>query len=63
MVKYPVMWETWIWSLSWEDHLEEGMATHSSIRVWRTPMDRGNLRAEVHGGAELDTTEQLSTDR
>ena len=28
-------------SLGWEDPLEEGMATHSSIPAWRTPMDRG----------------------
>ena len=26
---------------SWEDPLEEGMATHSSILAWRIPMDRG----------------------
>ena len=26
----PVMWETWIWSLGWEDPLEKGTATHSS---------------------------------
>ena len=33
MVKnLPAMWETWVWSLGWEDSLEEGMATHSSIR-------------------------------
>ena len=33
MVKNPpAMWETWVWSLGWEDSLEEGMATHSSIR-------------------------------
>ena len=25
----PAMWETWVQSLGWEDHLEEGMATHS----------------------------------
>ena len=29
--------ETWVRSLSREDPLEEGMATHSSILVWRTP--------------------------
>ena len=29
--------ETWVWSLSWEDSLEEGMATHSSILDWRIP--------------------------
>ena len=33
----PAMQETWIRSLSWEDPLEEGMATHSSILAWRTP--------------------------
>ena len=27
--------------LGWEDPLEEGMATHSSILAWRIPMDRG----------------------
>ena len=26
-----------VWSLSWEDSLEEGMVTHSSILAWRTP--------------------------
>ena len=33
----PVKWETWIGSLSWEDPLEKGMATHSSILAWRIP--------------------------
>ena len=37
----PAMQETWIRSLSWKNPLEEGMATHSSILVWRIPMDRG----------------------
>ena len=31
----PVMQETWVQSLGWEDPLEEGMATHSSILAWR----------------------------
>ena len=31
------MQETWIQSLSQEDPLEEGMATHSSILAWRSP--------------------------
>ena len=30
----PTMQETWVWSLGWEDLLEEGMATHSSILAW-----------------------------
>ena len=33
----PTMQETRIWSLSWEDPLEEGMATHSSFLAWRIP--------------------------
>ena len=31
----PAMWETWVQSLSWEDPLEKGKATHSSILAWR----------------------------
>ena len=33
----PAMWDTWVRSLGWEDPLEEGMATHSSILAWRFP--------------------------
>ena len=33
----PVMWETWVQSLGWEDPLEKGKATHSSILAWRIP--------------------------
>ena len=36
----PAVLETWVRSLGWEDPLEEGMATHSSILAWRTPLDR-----------------------
>ena len=31
------MQETWVRSLGWENNLEEGMATHSSILAWRIP--------------------------
>ena len=31
----PAMWETWVQSLGWEDPLEKGTATHSSILAWR----------------------------
>ena len=42
MVKnLPTMRETRVRALGWEDPLEEGMATHSSILAWRIPMDRG----------------------
>ena len=43
------VWETWVRSLGWEEPLEEGMATHSSILAWGTPMDRGAWWATVHG--------------
>ena len=33
----PAMQETWVRSLGWEEPLEEGMATHSSILAWRIP--------------------------
>ena len=35
-------------SLGWQDLLEEGMATHSSILAWRIPLDRGAWYAAVH---------------
>ena len=31
----PAMWETWVQSLGWEDPLEKGTTTHSSILAWR----------------------------
>ena len=38
MVKNPsAVGETWVQSLGWEDPLENGMATHSSIHVWKIP--------------------------
>ena len=37
MKNLPAMWETWVQSLGWEDPLEEGMATQSSILAWRIP--------------------------
>ena len=56
MVKnLPAMWETWVPSLGWEDPLQEGMATHSSILAWRIPMDRGAWRATVYGVAKSRT--------
>ena len=63
MVKNPpAMQETWVRSLGWENPLEEGMATHSSILAWRIPMYRGAWLATVRGHKESDTTEQLSMD-
>ena len=48
------MWDTWVRSLGWEDSLETGKATHSSILAWRI------LWTSPWGHKELDTTEQLS---
>ena len=31
----PPIWETWVWSLGWEDPLEKGMATHSGTLAWK----------------------------
>ena len=59
MVKHlPAMQETWVQSLGWENLLEEGMATHSSILAWRIPMDRRAWQAAVHEVAKSQT--QLS---
>ena len=54
----PAMQETLVRFLGQEDPLEEGMATHSSILVWRIPMDRGAWWAAAHGVPKSQT--QLS---
>ena len=46
----PAMQETWVWFLGWEDPLEKGKATHSSILAWRIPW----------GHKESDMTERHS---
>ena len=48
MVKnVPAMGESWVQSLGWEDPLEEGMATRSSILAWRIPwtVEPGRLQS------------------
>ena len=59
----PAMWKTWVQSLGWEDSLEEGMATHSSILAWRIPMDGGAWQAIVNGVTKSQTwlSDRLST--
>ena len=49
----PAMQETWVRSLGWEDLLEKGKATDSSILAWRIP------QTTVLGVAESYTTELL----
>ena len=50
MKNLPVMWETWVQTLGWEDPQEEGMAIHFSIL--QKPMDSGAWWATVHGVAK-----------
>ena len=58
----PAMRETWVWSLDWEDPLEEGMATHPSILAWRIPNGQRSLAEySPRGHKDSDTTERLST--
>ena len=49
------MQETWVWYLGWEDPVEKGKATHSSILAWRIPWVYSPW-----GHKKSDTTEQLS---
>ena len=42
------MQETGVQFRGWEDLLEEGMATHSSILSWSIPMNKGAWRATIH---------------
>ena len=51
----PAMQQTWVCSLGWEDPLEKGMATHSSVLAWRISVDRGAWQATVHGIAKSQT--------
>ena len=51
----PAVPETQVQCLGWEDPLEEGMATHSSIFAWMIPMDRRPWYATVHGVAKSQT--------
>ena len=51
----PAMWETWIWSLGWEDPLEKGTATHSSVLGWRIPWT-----VQSRGSQRVGHTERLS---
>ena len=54
MVKnLPAMWDIWVQSLSWEDPLEESMATYSSILAWRI------LWTEEPGGHSLWSHKEL----
>ena len=56
MIKNPTAGpETQVRFLGWDDPLEEGMATHSSVRAWGIPMDRGAWQATVPGVSKSQT--------
>ena len=55
--RVPAMQETWVRSLSREDPLEKGMATHSSVLAWRILGQRSLLGYRPWDRKELDTTE------
>ena len=58
----PAIWETWVWSLGWEDPLEEDMATHLSVLALENPPGQRCLAGYSPGGhKESDTTELQST--
>ena len=53
MVKsLPVMQETQVQSLGWEDPLKKEMAIHSSILAWEIPWTEEPGRQQVHGVAK-----------
>ena len=57
----PATRETWVWSLGWEDLLEEAMATHCSLLAWRILKVRGAWQASVQRVTkESDMTEQIT---
>ena len=48
------IWETWVRSLGWEDPLEEGMATHSSILAWTIPWTEEPSRLQNTGSQIIE---------
>ena len=52
----PAKQQTKIWSLGWEDPLEEGMATHSGILAWEIPWTEEPGRLQSMGLPEVDKT-------
>ena len=47
------MWETWVWSLGWEDPLEKGMANHSRTLAWRIPWTEEPGRLQSMGSQRV----------
>ena len=49
----PLVWETWVHSLGWEDPLEKGTATYSSILAWRIPWTEEPGRQQSMGSQRV----------
>ena len=49
----PAMRETWVWSLGWEDPLEKGTTTYSSILAWRIPWTEEPGRLQSMGSQRI----------
>ena len=49
--------DTWVWSLGWEDSLDKGMSTHSSVLAWRIPW------TEEPGGLQSTGSQRVRHDR
>ena len=54
--RLPAVRETWVQSLRWEDPLEEGTATHSSILAWKSP------GTEESGGLQSKESQRVGHD-
>ena len=55
----PAMWKTWVRSLGWEDSLEKGKATHSSILAWKIPWTVQSMGSQRVGHDRMTFTHSL----
>ena len=57
----PAMWETWVQSLGWDNPLEKGKATHSSILTWRLPKSDTTKWLSLHKSRKGKTVSPIIT--
>ena len=55
----PAMWETWVRSPGWEDPLEKGKSTHSSMLAWRIPWTAQSVGSQRVRGVAKSRTQLL----
>ena len=58
---FQILYLLFIYNNSQEDHLEEGLATHSSVLAWRIPWTKEPGRLQSIGLQRVDYDEELST--